>query len=207
MKETIFKTSRLIEAIKDPEYRFLLLEPILFYGIALGLILFVIAFFIKNGKIQTAGLIVTGASAFAYLPYMAARRMALPRIEQIYRFAQNSRSRIFSENTALWNSSMWLYVTVICLAVATIMVGSRRNQLGYSLSIATVVLGLFAIQNSLWLHYQDASSVHPNLKAHRAPIEATVKNNATASRIPEGIHHGNRGRDADRKTRYVRPIE
>ena len=169
MNTTILKTEKLLEAAKDPEYRFLLLEPILSYGIAVGIIIFAVGFFMKLGKIQVAGLLTTGLSALAFMPYIAARKEALPRIEQIYRFNLAGRGKIFTENTILWSSTTWMYTGLVIVAVATLIVGSRRNQLGLGLSAATVLIGLMAIQNSLWMHYQDATAFHPNLKAHRAP--------------------------------------
>jgi hypothetical protein len=146
------------------------------------------------------------------MPYMAARRESLPRIEQIYRFNASGRGKIFSENTVTWSTSTWLYAAVVIIATATVIVGPRRNQLGYGLTVATLFLGLMAIQNSLWMHYQDASAVHPNLKAHRAPIEEVTRNSSrSSSRLPEE----NRPRQSyysaptdpgSARPRYIRPI-
>lgn len=186
MSTAFLKTEKLIEAAQDPEYRFLLIEPILSYGIAVGLILFLTGFFSKVGKLQIAGLLTTALSALCFMPYMAARREALPRIEQIYRLNLSGRGKIFSDNTILWASSTWLYSGLAIVVIATAVVGSRRNQLGYALSAGAVLLGLTAIQNSLWMHYQDATAFHPNLKSHRAPIEEVSKSpGRTSSRLPE----------------------
>ena len=182
----MWKLNYLIDAAKDPEYRFLLIEPILSYGIAFGILLFAVAFFIKHGRLQVTGLVITAVSAFCFMPYMSARRSALPRIEQIYRLDGSERGKLFMENTILWSASTWLYTAVVIIAVATFVVGSRRNQLGYGLSVAVTILGLLAIQNSLWLHYQDASAVHPNLRSHQAPIHTTTSTieDRTLRRIP-----------------------
>ena len=200
MQESIWKINRLIEAAKDPEYRFLLIEPVLSYGIAFGLLLFVVAFIVKHSKLQAAGLSLTAASALCFMPYMGARRAALPRIEQIYRLDTSARGKLFMENTILWSASTWLYTALVILAVATFIVGSRRNQLGYGLSIGTALLGFLAIQNSLWLHYQDASAVHPNLRAHRAPIQTSESPNElrTSRRIPKSAD--------SRETIYTAPV-
>jgi hypothetical protein len=212
MNSSMLKTTTLIDATRDPEYRFLLLEPILSYGIAFGIILFIVGFIWKIGKVQIAGLLTTALSAMAFMPYMSARRESLPRIEQIFRFNVSGRGKIFTENTVLWSASTWMYAGVVILATATVVVGARRNQLGYGLSAATVILGLMAIQNSLWMHYQDASAVHPNLKAHRAPIEAVTNiHTKSSNRLPEqnppreSIYSapGNQGNS---RQRYVRPI-
>lgn len=186
MNLTLLKAEKLFDAAHDPEYRFLLIEPALSYGIAFGLILFGVGFFTKISKLQIAGLVTTGLAALSFMPYMAARREAMPRIEQIYRLNASGRGKIFTENTILWSTSTWMYTGIAIIAAATMVVGSRRNQLGYGLSAATVLLGLITIQNSLWMHYQDATAVHPNLKAHRAPIEEVARNSPrSSSRVPE----------------------
>lgn len=213
MKNSMLKSQKLFEAAQDPEYRFLLIEPILSYGIAIGIILFVVSFFLNHSKLQLISLIITGASAFAFMPYMAARRAAMPRIEQIYRFDASLRGKLFTDNTILWSASTWMYTALVILGIATIVVGCRRNQLGYGLSFATVLVGLLAVQNSLWLHYQDASAYHPNLRAHRAPIQTTVSNNAstTSKRIPAPHYPVEKNVTApntpkQRHLRNVRPI-
>lgn len=216
MKDPIWKANFLIDAAKDPEYRFLLIEPILSYGIAFGLLLFVVAFFIKHGKLQTTGLAILSATALCFIPYMSARRSALPRIEQIYRLDGSERGKLFLENTILWSASTWMYTALVILAVATFIVGSRRNQLGYGLSVAITLVGLLAIQNSLWMHYQDASAVHPNLRSHHAPIQTTrsTSEDRTSRRIPSPVTFEESSHAAPvnvpraiPKRRAVRPIQ
>ena len=183
MKTSILRIEQLVEAAKDPEYRFLLLEPILSYGIAFGLIVFAAGFFVKHWKLQVFGLIFLGATALVFVPYMSARNEALPRIEQVFRYTSANRAKLFHDNTVQWISSHWLYTAVVVLAAATLVVGARRNQLGYGLSIATVLAGLFAVQNSLWLHYQDAAAVHPNLNTHHAPIEELANRSSPSGQL------------------------
>ncbi len=212
MKPTsLSKTQQLLNAFDDPEYRFLLLEPILSYGIALGLILFSIAFFVNQSRLQIGGLITLGLSALAFVPYMSARRLALPRIEQIYRFESSTRGKMFYENTIAWSASTWMYTTLVILGVATIIVGSRRNQLGIGLSVATTIVAILSIQNSVWLHYQDSLAYHPNLKAHQAPITETASQYPSHTRPRETTVSSptstTPSRVKQRQTRQVRPIQ
>lgn len=202
MKESISQTQMLIDAFGDAEYRFLLLEPLLHYGIVVGLVLFGWGFFTKQGKLQSWGLAVTGVSALVFHPYIGARMDALPRIEQVFKFVEEGRGQAFRNNSELWLAASWKYYALAFFSLATLLIGSRRNQLGYSLSALTVFLGLFSVQNSLWLHYQDASVVHPNLKSHEAPFVAERGGMVHPPDPPvtvagEGTH----------KSRLIRPID
>lgn len=162
----------LIDAFGDAEYRFLVLEPILHYGIVAGLILFAWGFFAKQVKLQSLGLAVIGVSALVFHPYIGARMDALPRIEQVFKFVEDGRGQAFRNHSELWLSASWKYYALAFFSLATLLIGARKNQLGYTLSALAVLLGLFGAQNSLWLHYRDASVIHPNLKSHEAPFVA-----------------------------------
>ncbi len=186
MKNFILQTEQLFEAAQDAGYRFLLIEPILSYGIGFGVLLFVIGFFLKHEKLQIAGLVAAGLAALSFVPYMTARQEALTIIDQIYKLSPSDRGRLFKENTELWSNSTWIYTTMIIVVTATLIAGARRNQLGLGLSAVTLLIGMVAIQNSLWMNYLDASAAYPNLKSHRAPIEEiTRRSTKSSNRYPE----------------------
>lgn len=193
----------LIDAFGDAEYRFLLLEPVLHYGIAVGMVLFAWGFFTKQGKLQVWGLAVTGVSALVFHPYIGARMDALPRIEQVFKFVEEGRGQAFRNHSELWLAASWKYYALAFFSLATLLIGARKNQLGYTLSFLTVLLGLLGAQNSLWLHYQDASVVHPNLKSHEAPF---VAERGGVVRQPDPPVTGV-GEAAPRQARSIRPID
>ena len=176
MKETLSHLEKLADAISDAEYRFLFLEPILLYGIAVGLIGFIATYFMKAEKMQIAALIVIAASSLAFVPYIKARTEAQPRIEKIYKVSEPSRAKGFVDNTWTWKQNKWIYFAAAGVAVATVLVGARRNRLGLALGIATISFGLLAMKNSAWMHYKDALAYHPNLKSNEsAPVNQKLK--------------------------------
>ncbi len=210
------KTERLIEAFLDPEYRFLFLEPVLFWGILAGWNVFVAGFVRKHPGLQTTGLLLIALSALCFVPYLSARNASQPRIEQIYRFTQTTRGTLFAENTAAWESSRWVYLTLALLAAATVIIGARRNQLGYVLSAAVILTGLGAAHHSLWRHYRDAVAAHPNLRTHQAPVEVTVSPDPVEPAEEEGDFPGRTESavstekdvpQAPRRFRQVEPID
>ncbi|NNE93467.1 MAG: hypothetical protein HKN23_17615 [Verrucomicrobiales bacterium] len=175
MKETFEQLEKLSGALQDVEYQFLILEPILLYGIVFGIIGFIASYFMKADKLQIAALVVIAASSFVFLPYISARSKAQPRIEKVYKIESPSRVKHFADNTWSWKENKWMYYAVAGLAIATILVGARRNRLGLTLSIATVLFGLIAAKNSAWMHYRDALAYHPNLKTNEAPVTEKLR--------------------------------
>ncbi|MDF1849580.1 MAG: hypothetical protein P1U85_02015 [Verrucomicrobiales bacterium] len=175
MSEFIIQTEQLLSAFGDAEYRYLLIEPLIFYGILIGVVMLIVAHFMKKPKIQMAALIVVGISALAHVPYKEARLAAQPRIEQVYKISSPARVKGFKENTQAWVAASWKFRLLILTTALAVMVGVNTNRVGFALGILTAFLGLLSTKTAVWLHYQDAIAYHPNLKQHVAPIDQREK--------------------------------
>ncbi|MEM9016873.1 MAG: hypothetical protein AAGC68_07650 [Verrucomicrobiota bacterium] len=175
MSEFIIEIEKLLRAIADPEYRYLLIEPLILYGILIGVGMLTAGFFLKAPKLQFVALVVIGLSAFAHVPYKEARLAAKPRMEQVYKISAPARVSGFNENTKAWLAETWRFRLLVLAAVITLMIGIDRNRLGFGLGVATALLGLLVAKNTMWLHYQDALAYHPNLTKHEAPIDGRQK--------------------------------
>ncbi len=174
MSDFIIQIEKLIHAIGDPEYRFLLLEPLILYGIISGVILMIVSLVTKAHKLQIAALVTLGIAAIAHSPYLEARQAAQPRIEQVYKISSPARVKGFKENTQSWVEKAWQFKLLVLIAVLTFLIGVNRNKFGFWLAVSSVVLGLIAAKNTLWLNYQDAIAYHPNLQTHEAPVDKKV---------------------------------
>ena len=183
MTEFILQIEQLLTACSDPEYRFLLLEPMIFYGILTGVFMLGFGYFMRVKKLQIAALIVIGVTALTHVPYKNARISAQPRMEQVYKISSPDRMKEFKANTEEWIASSWKFRLVAFTAIVTILIGSNRNRIGYGLGIATAIFGIFAAKNAMWLHYQDAVAYHPNLKKHAAPIDLRKHDAAPPSKV------------------------
>jgi len=171
MSDFFIQIEKLLSALGDAEYRYLLLEPLIFYGILVGVVMLVTGLCTKAPKLQTAALVTIGVSALAHVPYKEARLASQPRMEQVYEISAPARVKGFNENTEAWLASSWQFRLLVLAAGAGVLVGVSRNRLGFAIGIATALLGLVAAKNAMWLHYQDAIAYHPNLKRHEAPID------------------------------------
>ncbi len=175
MSDSFLQIENLISAFGDPEYRFLILEPMIIFGLIFGLLMFATAFFMKAAKLQTAALVIIGLSAMVHIPYTAARSAAQPRMEQVHKISSPSLVREFNNNSISWRQNGWKFFALGLVAAAAILVGTQRNRLGLGLAIVTVLFSMVGIKNALWLHYRDSIAFHPNLKIHQAPIDSREK--------------------------------
>lgn len=171
MSEFILHIEKLLGAFADPEYRFLVLEPLISYGLLAGIGMLVAGFFMKAPRLQVAALVVIGIAALTYFPYRDARVVAGPRLERVYKSDLPSRATDFATNTRVWLDHAWQFRLLVLCAFSTLMIGIQRNRIGFGLAVVTVLLGFVSMKNSMWLNYQDALAYHPNLKKHEAPID------------------------------------
>jgi hypothetical protein len=171
MSEFIIQIEKLLTAVGDAEYRYLLLEPLIFYGLLVGVIMLGVGFVMKAHRLQTAALVVLGIAALSYFPYKDARLAAQPRMAQVYKTDFPARVTSFAQNTSDWIATSWQFRLLVLCTGATIMIGINRNRIGFGLAVASMLLALLAAKNALWLNYQDAIAYHPNLRLHETPID------------------------------------
>ncbi|MCP5550563.1 MAG: hypothetical protein H7A53_06700 [Akkermansiaceae bacterium] len=82
MKEFLDHFEKLLGAFKDPEYLFLVLEPVLFYGIGIGVIGLIAAWFLKNERLLAPSSAIPAVSA-VHLPYLWRAQSAQKRIVKV----------------------------------------------------------------------------------------------------------------------------
>ncbi|MBL9151513.1 MAG: hypothetical protein JNK37_03470 [Verrucomicrobiales bacterium] len=175
MKEFFDHLDRIAAALQDPEYLFLVLEPLQIWGVAFGLLGLIITWFLNNEKLQVAALIVVLVSALSVWPYLEARQTAQPRIEKILAANYGTRAKQFTNHTTDRLEHRWIFLALAGIAGAAILVGPRRNRLGMGLALGCVAFSLHGIQYSLWMHYQDSLAYHPNLKQNEAPVKEKIR--------------------------------
>lgn len=180
MSEFLIQIEKLLNALADPEFRYLALEPVISYGLLVGVALLAVGFLPSASRLRLTALVVIGVAALTYTPYKEARVAAQPRMEKVYRHSAASRVEDFAANTKAWSAASWQFRFLVLAAFGAVLVGAHRgSRMGFVLSILTFFLGLFAMKSSMWLNYQDALAYHPNLKQHEAPVDRR-----SADRIP-----------------------
>lgn len=167
--------SNLQAPLQDSEYLYLLLEPLFIYGISLGLIAFIVAYFINNTPFQILALSLIALSSLTALPYLSLREKAQDRIEQVYHLEAPTRAKDFKNNTAERQAHLWLYLVVAITSAFAAMIGPRRNRLGLLFAILCIGFSIKTIQFNLSMHYQEALFSHPHLKHNDSPVQQRLK--------------------------------
>ncbi len=179
MSDLLQSFTRLSVPLRDSEYLYLLLEPAFIYGITLGIIALITAYFFKHTPFQILALVLIAVSSLTIFPYLSMRENVQDRIEQVYHLEAPTRARDFKENTVNRKAHLWLYLVVAITATFAAIIRPRRNRLGLLFTLLCIAFATVCIQYSLWMHYQDALFSQPHLKKNDSPVQQRLKDNST----------------------------
>lgn len=164
-----------IAPLRDVEYLHLLLEPVFIYGITLGMISAIIAYFINDTTFQILSLSLIAGSALVIFPYLSLREKSQVRMEQIYKIDQPRRTAQFQEITQNRQAHRWLYLIVAVTGGFAAMIGPRRNRLGLIFAIVCIGFSSKTVLYSLMMHHQDNLLSQPYLQKNLSPLQERVK--------------------------------
>ena len=150
----------LFDKFGDAEYRQLLLEPVLIYGVLLGVMAFLFSFLFKERKMQLAALIVIIVSALTVVPYLKARSSADKRAEKLF----SAQAELIEAQRETRKDTQWAYFAVAGLAGVTLLMGAHKGKPGMFVGIATIGAGVCLVIFSMSMHLKDAQIYHPNLR-------------------------------------------
>lgn len=171
--------THLTEKLKDPEYFHLLLEPIMIWGLGIGLIAFIFAFFFGERKMQMVALAVIVISALAVGPYLDQRAQSDERVVKL----RGDVKELIEESQERRRGSRGAYMLVAALAGLTMLMGAHKGLPGMLAGIGTAVVGSVVVIHGAWLHLKDAEIYHPNIRVveSAAPVPATQKGDKPAT--------------------------
>lgn len=184
----------LSEYLRDPEYLYLLIEPVFIYGVGIGVFLFLVTWLAKNSAGRIAALIVLAGSCLMILPYLHLREKSEP-----IPAPPGTEKWMVGAQTERRASTQWVYYTMAGVAVLCAFMGSSGNP-GLIFSIVTVLGGLSTVVFSIWLNMHEARIYHPNLR--------TIKKKEAASSAAHTLDSGvNRNSRASAMTAFRQPSE
>lgn len=152
--------AHLTDKLKDPEYLHLLLEPIMVWGLGIGVIAFLFSFFFGERKMQLVALTVIIVSSLAVVPYMKQRKKADERVVKL----RGDVKEMIAESTERRKDSRGAYVLVAALAGLTILMGAHKGKPGMLAGMGTAFAGAILVVHGAWLHLKDAEIYHPNIR-------------------------------------------
>ncbi len=153
--------ANLLEKLRDPQFLHLLLEPMLIYGVAIGIIGFVAAFLVRERKMQLAALILIIASALTIVPYTHFRKKADN--EHMAQFAGTQKVLVEEHHTRLLEGQ-WIYFGIAGLAALTLLMGAHKGTPGLVMGGATAVAGVGVVLFSMWMQLKSESIANPELR-------------------------------------------
>ena len=152
--------AHLTEKLDDPEYFHLLLEPIMIWGLGIGVIAFLFSFIFGERKMQLVALTVIIVSSLAVIPYMKNRQQADERVVKL----RGDMKEMIVESQERRRDSRGPYIMVAALAGLTILMGAHKGLPGMLAGIGTAVVGAVVVVHGAWLHLKDAEIYHPNIR-------------------------------------------
>lgn len=178
----------LFKKIADPEYRHLLLEPVLIYGVLIGAAAFVLAFLFKERKMQLTALLVLIVSALMVVPYLSARSTADKRAEKLF----SAQAEQIAAQRETRKDSQWAYFAVAGLAGVTLLMGAHKGKAGLVVGVATVGAAGCLVLFGMAMHLKDSQIYHPNLRGSppaladhsEASGEAEIKQRIARTALP-----------------------
>jgi len=160
-----------LDALRDPEYAFLFLEPLLIYGVAFGLLAFLFGVLTREPKTQLFGLVCIVGSCLAVAPYLNHRQASEDRIVSVYRLSQPDRAYGFTYNNEDRARKQWFYFITAAFATLTILFGQSETRSRVFLSLATCVFCVVTILYGCFAHFEESKVYHPNLRQELRPPE------------------------------------
>ena len=174
--------AHLTDKLKDPEYLHLILEPIMIWGLGLGVVAFLFAFFFGERKMQFVALAVIIVSSLAVVPYLKQRQKADDRVVKL----RGDMKEMIVESQERRRDSRGAYLVVAALGGLTILMGAHKGKPGMLAGMGTAVAGAVVVLHGAWLHLKDAEIYHPNIRVAESAEKGgrverpSKKNNATA---------------------------
>lgn len=175
----LIEFAHLTEKLKDPEYLHLLLEPIMIWGLAIGVIAFLFAYFFGERKMQLVALGVIIISSLAVGPYLKQRAQA---DERVVKLRADMKEQIEASQERR-RDSRGAYLLVAALAGLTVLMGAHKGMPGMLAGIGTVLAGAVVVVHGAWLNLKDAEIYHPNI---RVVETATPRGEAGSQKQTQG---------------------
>jgi len=151
------------DSVRDPEYLYLLLEPLPLFGLGIGLIFLIGTLATKQLKAQWLALFVICLSCSSVWLYEDQRSKATPRIVAT---RDPSLAPLIREQTARRAALNWVYYAMAGFSALTLALQMGRK--GKPLLILTAAGSFAVLCLSLWLHKKECEVYHRNIVKTRS---------------------------------------
>lgn len=156
-------------AMKNAQYAFLYLEPVLVWGIAFGILLFLFASLVREQKCQVLGMGMIVAACMMVSPYVNQRLVAQKGIEQVYSVSEPSHAESMKEYTRERRNAKWIYFLTATLGIVSLLFGIGKSSIGRWTAGGAVAVGLITVFYGSLIHLEESRFYHPHLRSEPVP--------------------------------------
>lgn len=144
--------------IANPEYLYLLLEPMALYGLFFGLLFFITSLALKQDKARMIALFMIAISSLSVFPYRAEKSSAMERALVV---RDAGYTRMMKKHALVRDQALWVHYA---LAGAALLALVGRGKLATITNLLMIIGGLAALTFFLWLNLKESEIYHPNLR-------------------------------------------
>ena len=147
----------LLRDLRQPEYIHVLLNPLPVYGLAVGLLGLIVAFFLKSRHAQIATLVMVLISAAAAWP--------------VYEFGEQAKDRVLSMENEVGDAWLeehqdraedliWFFYALAILSAVAIVAPMKWPRSATPLVIAAILLGVVTLGSGGYIAYAGGKIRH-----------------------------------------------
>src|SRR5262249_1475919 len=147
----------MLRGLRQPEYIHVLLNPLPIYGLAMGLLALIIAFFLKSRRAQVVSLIIVFIAAGSAWP--------------VYEFGEQGYDRVLSmadepgqawleEHQSRAEALMYLFYALAILAAAAVAVPIKWPRSAVLLAVAVILVGAVTLGIGGYIAYAGGKIRH-----------------------------------------------
>ena len=156
----------ILRDLRQPEYIHVLINPLPIYGLAMGLLGLIVAFFLKSRRAQIATLIVVLVSAASAFP--------------VYEFGEQAYDRVLSmadepgrawldEHQARAQKLIYVFYALAILSAAAIVVPLRWPKSSVPLALVVVLLGAATLGSGCYIAHAGGKIRHREFRNEPPP--------------------------------------
>ena len=160
----------ILRAFRQPEYIHVLINPLPVYGLAMGMLALIVAFFMKNRRAEIVALIIVAVSSASAFP--------------VYEFGEQAYDRVLSmsddpgrawldEHMDRAEDLIYFFYALALLALAAIVAPVKWPRSATALLIATILLGAATLGMGGYIAYAGGKIRHREFRNVPPPATKT----------------------------------
>lgn len=158
----------LLRDFRQPEYVHVLLNPLPVYGLAMGLLGLIVAFFLKSRKAQIATLIIVLITAVSAWPVFILGKQAYDRVVSM---SDQAGQQWLDEHEERAEDLIWCYVALIVLSAIALIAPRKWPRTATPLVISVILLSIVTLGCGGYIAYAGGKIRHREFRNEPAPAK------------------------------------